>query len=339
MNLALAMTSGDPGGIGFDIAIDAWLRRRKDDIPPFYLLASAEAVGQRARLLERSIEIAETTPEHAANLFANAFPVVTLRNPQVSDPGHSDATNSASIIESIDRAVSHTLTGNAAGIVTLPIAKKPLHEAGFNFPGHTEYLAHLAEVHTGRISKPVMMLAGPQLRAVPVTIHVALAEVPRLLTVDLLIETCRITAAGMKTRFGLENPRLALAGLNPHAGEEGAFGDEDEVVIKPAVEILKAEGIAAVGPLPADTMFHPRARRQYDVAICMYHDQALIPAKALDFERTVNVTLGLPFVRTSPDHGTAFDISGSGKADAQSLIEALRLADQMATNDRAESCR
>ncbi len=334
MTLALAMTCGDPGGIGFDIAIDAWLGRSDSTIPPFYLLASPEAMRQRAVLLGRSIDIVDTTPAKAVGLFASALPVIGLDNPQTHCPGHSEPANAASIVEAIDRAVADTLAGAAAGVVTLPIAKKPLHEAGFAFPGHTEYLAHLAEQHTGRLSTPVMMLAGPRLRAVPVTIHIALAEVTQQLTFDLIVETCRTTAADLATRFGLQNPRLAVAGLNPHAGENGAFGHEDETIIKPAIEQLKTEGIGAFGPLPADTMFHPQARARYDVAICMYHDQALIPAKALDFERTVNVTLGLPFVRTSPDHGTAFDLAGSGNASPQSLIEALKLADQMATNDR-----
>ena len=214
--------------------------------------------------------------------------------------------------------------------MTCPIAKKPLYDAGFRFPGHTEFLGHLAELATGRPARPVMMLAGPDLRAVPVTIHIALAEVPRRLTTALIVETAAITAADLADKFGIHKPRLAVAGLNPHAGEGGAMGTEDEAVVRPAVEELQRRGIDARGPLPADTLFHPRARATYDAAICMYHDQALIPAKALAFDESVNVTLGLPFIRTSPDHGTAFDIAGKGIARPDSLIAALKLARAMA---------
>lgn len=325
----MALTSGDPAGIGFDIALDAWLRRNDEYIPAFYLLAQREAVEARSALLGHTIEITETTPAEAVKHFENTLPIVTLDNSQQCTPGRSDRSTAAATIESIDSAVGDVLTGLATAVVTLPIAKKTLHEAGFAFPGHTEYLAHLAEKHTGRPVKPVMMLAGPELRAIPVTIHVALADVPSLLTPGLIVETCRIASADLKSRIGIDNPRLAIAGLNPHAGEGGAFGNEDETVVRPAVEELANAGLNVVGPLPADTMFHPAARSRYDAAICMYHDQALIPAKTLDFDRSVNVTLGLPFVRTSPDHGTAFEIAGSGKADPQSLIEALRLAEKL----------
>lgn len=337
MTRALALTSGDPGGIGFDIALSAWLRRNEERIPPFYLLAQPDAVKTRSALLGYQVEIAEIRAAEAVERFDDALPIVTLDNAQDPDPGQSDRANAAATIESIDRAVADTLAGTASAVVTLPIAKKPLHDAGFAFPGHTEYLAHLAERHTGNPVTPVMMLAGPELRAIPVTIHVALADVPSLLTSELITETCQIAATDLKTRFGIKNPRLAIAGLNPHAGENGAFGMEDETVIRPAVDELKTAGHDVSGPLPADTMFHPAARSRYDAAICMYHDQALIPAKALDFDRSVNVTLGLPFVRTSPDHGTAFDIAGSGKADPQSLIEALRLVEKLAQNDAAGS--
>ena len=223
------------------------------------------------------------------------------------------------------------LEGIAAAVVTNPIAKKVLYDSGFRFPGHTEFLADLATQATGRPVQAVMMLAGPELRTVPVTIHVALAEVPPLLTTELIVATARIVAADLRWRFGIARPRLAIAGLNPHAGEDGAMGGEDRAVIKPAVEALVAEGIAAFGPLPADTMFHGEARARYDAALCMYHDQALIPVKTLAFDETVNVTLGLSFVRTSPDHGTAFDIAGTGKARANSLIAALKLAARLAS--------
>ncbi len=330
MSLALALTSGDPGGIGLDIAISAWLSRDRETLPPFYLLARRETVVARARHLGLSIEVEDVDPADAASCFPRALPLASLSNEQDATPGRSLVSNAAATIEAIDRAVADTLSGAAAAVVTLPIAKKTLHDAGFAFPGHTEYLAHLAERHTGTTARPVMMLAGPMLRVVPVTVHVSLASVPGLLTSDLIIETCRIAASDLKRRFGIRKPRLAVAGLNPHAGESGAFGEEDEAVIWPAVAALQAEGIAATGPLPADTMFHASARERYDAAICMYHDQALIPAKALDFEHTVNVTLGLPFIRTSPDHGTAFDIAGTGMAKPGSLVEALRLAAKLA---------
>ena len=248
----------------------------------------------------------------------------------IDSPGRPDPANAAGIVEAIDRAVADCLAGDAAAVVTCPIAKKPLYDAGFRFPGHTEYLAHLASLRTGTEIMPVMLLAGPELRTVPVTIHIALADVPKALTTELIVATARITAADLASRFGIARPRLAVAGLNPHAGEGGAMGREDELVIRPAIDRLRAEGIDAFGPLPADTMFHARARAGYDVAICMYHDQALIPAKALAFDDAVNVTLGLPFIRTSPDHGTAFDIAGKGIARADSLLAALRLARRLA---------
>jgi 4-hydroxythreonine-4-phosphate dehydrogenase len=238
------------------------------------------------------------------------------------------------VIGAIDHAVALAQRGETAGLVTNPIHKATLTQSGFGFPGHTEYLAHLASRHTGRDVMPVMLLAGPDLRTVPVTIHIALADVPRMLTTELIAATARITASDLKSRFGIARPRLAIAGLNPHAGEGGAMGSEDAAIVAPAVEMLKTEGIDATGPLPADTMFHPRARASYDAALCMYHDQALIPAKTLAFDEAVNVTLGLPFIRTSPDHGTAFDIAGKGIARADSLIAALRLARRLADSGR-----
>ncbi|HEY9214105.1 MAG TPA: 4-hydroxythreonine-4-phosphate dehydrogenase PdxA, partial [Ancylobacter sp.] len=231
----------------------------------------------------------------------------------------------------IDAAVALTQSGEAAAVVTNPISKAVLYADGFTFPGHTEYLAHL----TGDPSlRPVMMIWSPLLAVIPATIHVPIADVPRLLTHDLLVETGRIAARDMTARFGLSNPRLAFCGLNPHAGEEGTIGREDEEVTRPAVETLRREGIDARGPFPADTMFHAAAREKYDVAIGAYHDQVLVAAKTLAFESAVNVTLGLPFVRTSPDHGTAFDIAGTGAANPASLIEAIRLARRLADHGR-----
>ena len=299
-------------------------------MPAFYLLAAPRLIAARARTVGIDIAIVETDPAGAAKVFPDALPVVLLKAALTDTPGQPDKRNATGIIEAIDRAVADTFEGRAAAVVTCPVAKKPLYDAGFRFPGHTEYLAHLATEKTGVKTTPVMMLVGPELRAVPVTIHIALAEVPKELTTTAIVETVRITSHDLRTRFGIARPRIAISGLNPHAGEGGAMGHEDEHVIRPAVEALKAEGISAFGPLPADTMFHARARAGYDAAICMYHDQALIPAKALAFDETVNVTLGLPFIRTSPDHGTAFDIAGKGIARPDSLIAALKLARQLA---------
>nr|WP_244441134.1 4-hydroxythreonine-4-phosphate dehydrogenase PdxA [Mesorhizobium sp. STM 4661] len=328
--LPLALSVGDPSGVGPEIAIAAWQARDSAGVAPFYLLADPALIEARGRRLGASVAIAETTPEQAQRIFSQALPIVPLTARSIDSPGRPDPANAAGTIEAIDRAVADCLGGRAAAVVTCPIAKKPLYDAGFRFPGHTEYLAHLASLHTGADAMPVMLLAGPELRTVPVTIHIALSEVPKALTSDLIVATARITATDLEHRFGIARPRLAIAGLNPHAGEGGTMGAEDEHIIRPAIERLRAEGIDAFGPLPADTMFHARARAGYDVAICMYHDQALIPAKALAFDEAVNVTLGLPFIRTSPDHGTAFDIAGKGIARADSLIAALRLARRLA---------
>lgn len=324
--LPLALTAGDPSGIGPEIAVAAWLAREALDLPPFYLIGDPDLLVARAKVLGHDMPIAMVSAGESAAAFARAFPVVPLPSRFNDMAGVADPANAAGIVASIDRAVADVFAGEAAAVVTLPIAKKPLYEAGFAFPGHTEYLAELASRHTGRQVQPVMMLAGPELRAVPVTIHIPLAEVPTAVTTELILSTGRIVAADLRHRFAIMRPRLVLAGLNPHAGEQGAIGSEDEAVVRPAVEALRADGIDAVGPLPADTMFHAAARARYDAALCMYHDQALIPAKALGFDDTVNVTLGLPFVRTSPDHGTAFDIAGRGIARPDSLIAALRLA-------------
>jgi len=330
----LALSVGDPSGIGPEIAIAAWQAGDSGGVPPFYLIADPALIEARARLVGANVAIAETLPGQAAHHFSRALPVVPLYARHFDSPGEPNPANAAGTIEAIDRAVADCLAGRAAAIVTCPIAKKPLYDAGFGFPGHTEYLAHLASRHTGRDVTPVMMLAGPDLRTVPVTIHIALAEVPKVLTTELIVATARITAADLQSRFGIARPRLTIAGLNPHAGEGGAMGLEDAAIVAPAVEMLKAEGIDAIGPLPADTMFHRRARASYDAALCMYHDQALIPAKTLAFDEAVNVTLGLPFIRTSPDHGTAFDIAGKGIARADSLIAALRLARRLADSGR-----
>jgi 4-hydroxythreonine-4-phosphate dehydrogenase len=329
MSKPLALTSGEPAGIGPDIALAAWLRRDELKLPPFYLLGDRDFLADRARRLGVAVELADASPEQALGTFARALPVVPAGKPATARPGAPDATSADAALSSIRRAVADVMAGKAAAVVTNPIAKNVLYRAGFGHPGHTEFLAELA-AKDKVAPQPVMMLWSPELAVVPVTIHLSLREALALLTTDLIVSTARIVVADMKARFGLTRPRLAVSGLNPHAGEDGTLGTEDIEIVAPAVEILRGEGIDVRGPLPADTLFHKAARATYDCAICMYHDQALIPIKTIAFEDAVNVTLGLPFIRTSPDHGTAFDIAGTGRANPSSLIAALRLAARMA---------
>ena len=322
----LALTQGDPAGIGPDITLGAWLARRELGLAPFLFIGDASVLSGRARQLGLDVPLRETDAAGACAAFADALPVLPKAAGVSVVAGEPHVGTARGTIAAIEMAVSLTMKGDALAVVTNPIAKSVLYEAGFGFPGHTEFLADLAARATGKPCMPVMMLAGPKLRAIPVTIHIPLKDVPTALTPSLIIETCRIAASDLRARFGIAHPRLAIAGLNPHAGEDGALGKEDQDIIQPAIQVLRAEGIDAFGPLPADTMFHDDARQRYDVAVCMYHDQALIPAKALGFDDSVNVTLGLPFVRTSPDHGTAFGIAGKGVAKSQSLVAALKLA-------------
>ena len=319
MTAPIALTSGDPAGVGPEITLAAWQALRGQ--VPFFVIADADALAGMPGAPEiRRI----SDPAEAAG--AGALPVMHMPCPVAPTPGQPELRNAPATVESIDRAVALAMAGQAGGVVTNPINKKVLVDgAGFAHPGHTEYLAEL-----GGVARSVMMLAAPELKVVPVTIHIPIADVPTALTPELLTETLRIVHAAMQRDFGLHAPRIAVAGLNPHAGEGGLMGSEDAAVIAPVLDALRAEGMELAGPLPADTMFHPAARARYDAAVCMYHDQALIPIKTLNFSAGVNVTLGLPFVRTSPDHGTAYDIAGKGVADATSLIEALRLAWDMA---------
>ena len=320
---------GEPGGVGPDISLAAWLRRAEGRTPPFFWLGDPQFLAARARRLGVSVPLAPAEPEDAAALFAHALPVRPVGDGLADRPGEARPESAGLVIGAIEQAASLVRQGRAAAVVTNPIHKAALYGAGFGFPGHTEYLAALA-ANGGPPPKPVMMLAADELKVVPVTIHVPLRDVPALLTPDLIVETGLIVAADLRRRFGLAAPRLVVAGLNPHAGEAGTIGREDEDIVRPAVDILRREGVDATGPLPADTMFHAAARARYDAALCMYHDQALIPIKTLAFDRGVNVTLGLPFVRTSPDHGTALDLAGTGRADPSSLVEALRLAARIA---------
>jgi 4-hydroxythreonine-4-phosphate dehydrogenase len=330
----LALTVGEPAGIGPDITIQAWLRRNELKLPAFYLLGDRDFVSHRAKRLGLELKLANVSAEEASDAFAEALPVVATGNETTAQPGRPDETSAGAAMASIRQAVGDVIAGRASAIVTNPIAKSVLYRAGFRHPGHTEYLAELAATN-GHTPQPVMMLWSPALVVVPVTIHLSLRDAVAQLSSDLIVTTARIVNAALKARFGLVNPRLAISGLNPHAGEDGSLGTEDKTVVAPAIEILRGEGIEVRGPLPADTMFHEAARKTYDCAICMYHDQALIPVKTLAFEEAVNATLGLPFIRTSPDHGTAFDIAGTGKADPSSLIAALRLAARMAAKQPA----
>jgi 4-hydroxythreonine-4-phosphate dehydrogenase len=330
----LALTSGEPAGIGPDVAMAAWLRRGELKLPAFYLLGDRDFFSDRASTLGLAIKFADVAPEDALVSFADALPVVATGHAATAQAGRPDGTSADAAIASIRQAVADVVAGRASAVVTNPIAKSVLYRAGFPHPGHTEFLAELA-AHGGQPPQPVMMLWSPALAVVPVTIHLPLREAIRQLSIDLIVTTVRIVAAALKARFGLARPRIAVSGLNPHAGEDGSLGTEDRDIVAPAIDILRADGLEIRGPLPADTMFHEAARATYDCAICMYHDQALIPVKTLAFDDAVNVTLGLPFIRTSPDHGTAFDIAGTGRANPSSLIAALRLAARMAATPPA----
>ena len=313
---------GDPAGIGGEIAAKAW-RQLAGEIasggPAFAILADPFWVGA----LDVPMAVIQR-PDQVADVFASALPVIAVDLPAIARPGRPDPANAPAVIASIERAVRLVLDGEAGAVVTNPISKAVLYEAGFPHPGHTEFLGQL----TG--GAPVMMLACPQLRVVPVTIHVSLRRALEGVTTEAILAVARATDAALRRDFGIASPRLAVAGLNPHAGEQGAMGREEIEVIAPAIAALRAEGIDAAGPFPPDTMFTDAARPTYDAAICMYHDQALIPLKTLDMAGGVNVTLGLPIVRTSPDHGTAFGIAGQGGADPASLIAALRMAAELA---------
>ncbi len=330
MRRPLALTLGEPAGIGPDITFAAWRRRAELDLPPFYLLADPHFIAQRAKRTAPEVNSVAVEPAQAAAAFDSALPIVDIGVSVSAEPGRPDRSSAPAALSSIRRAVLDVGAGAAAAIVTNPIAKNVLYRSGFAEPGHTEYLAKLVEQATGVSAHPVMLLWSPELAVVPVTIHLPLKDVIAKLTGNLIFETGCIVARDLQMRFGIARPRLAVAGLNPHAGEGGALGDEDLSVVRPAVERLQAAGIDARGPLPADSLFHEAARATYDVALAMYHDQALIPIKTLAFDHAVNVTLGLPFVRTSPDHGTAFDIAGTGRADPGSLIAALKLAARLA---------
>ncbi|QHQ34921.1 4-hydroxythreonine-4-phosphate dehydrogenase PdxA [Algicella marina] len=322
MPAPIALTMGDPAGVGPELSLAAHARLKNG--APFYLVGDVRHMRALAAGSGQTVA-AITAPDDAAAVFADALPVLDLPLANPVTAGTPDLGNAAAVIGSIEAAVAQVHSGVASAVVTNPISKLVLREgAGFAFPGHTEFLAHLAGV-----SRSVMLLAAPALRVIPVTIHIPVSDVPAALTPEVLEQTLRIAHHAMISDFGLPEPRIAVAGLNPHAGEGGTMGHEDASVIAPVLERLRGEGMDLRGPLPGDTMFHPAARAGYDLAVCMYHDQALIPIKTLDFEHGVNATLGLPFIRTSPDHGTAFDIAGRGIASAESLIAAIEMAASM----------
>lgn len=331
----LLLTQGDPAGIGPELTLKSWLQRKEAALPPFAVVADPNYLEQVAKDYGWSVPILPVAPSQVAGTFRKALPVIPLQSRVSAKPGQPDPAYAASVIESIETAVRLVRGGEASALVTNPIAKHVLYGAGFRHPGHTEFLAALASGTGSETYHPVMMLWSEALAVVPVTVHIPLSSVPAILTTELIVLTGRIVAREMRERFGIANPRLALAGLNPHAGESGTMGLEDLNVIVPAIGTLRSEGIAVEGPLPADTMFHARARSRYDAALAMYHDQALIPIKTIAFDEAVNVTLGLPFVRTSPDHGTAFDIAGKGIARPDSLMAAIRLAARLGARSKA----
>jgi 4-hydroxythreonine-4-phosphate dehydrogenase len=317
--IPLAISLGDPAGIGPEIAAKAWAARAVQNLPPFFAVGDTRAI----EAVWRGPMVRISDPSQAQEAFANALPVLEIENSGAISPGKPNLEGARNALEALELTVGLARAGRAGGVVTAPVSKAQLYAIGFTHPGQTEFIAERCGVSCENV---VMMLAGGNLRVVPVTIHVPLAKVADLITADLIIAKARATVRGLQRCFGIDQPRLAVAGLNPHAGESGALGEEEIMIIAPAIAALAAEGFDVVGPVPPDALFTRRAIETYDAAICMYHDQALIPVKALYFDEGVNITLGLPIIRTSPDHGTAFDIAGQDKADPSAMIAAIRMA-------------
>jgi len=325
----LAIAMGDPAGVGPEIIAKAWQARHDQVLAPFFAVGDVRAIeavwdGPVLRI---------DNPAEAASVFDAGLPVVSIADAGEIVPGNPDLDGARCALQSLELATGLAHSGAAGALVTGPVSKAQLYQVGFQHPGQTEFIAERCGIAN---ENAVMMLAGPTLRVVPITVHVALADVPNLISTELIVAKARVTARGLTRNFGIERPRLAFAGLNPHAGEGGAIGREEIDILAPAIEQLRAEGIDAVGPFAADTMFHPRARAGYDAALCLYHDQALIPIKTLHFDEGVNITLGLPLVRTSPDHGTAFAIAGKNAAEPGAMIAAIRMA-ASACQHRAEA--
>jgi len=312
---------GDPAGVGAEITVAAWQKRNSENLHPFFLIDNLP----RLEKLFPDVKFHEIQDTYkVSDIFDEALPILNIDLPEEPVLGQLNTKNGTAVIESIKKAVELTQQGFASGAVTNPIHKAALYDIGFDFAGHTEFLGALC----GNVTS-VMMLATQELRVVPLTVHHAVKAIPDMITEDLIIEKSHIIHDDLKNKFGFKNPRIAIAGLNPHAGEGGAMGMEEIQIIAPAIKKLQTEGMDVTGPYPADTLFHAEARAQYDVALCMYHDQALIPLKTLDFHGGVNVTLGLPIIRTSPDHGTALEIAGKGMANPSSLIAAIKMAQQL----------
>ena len=329
--LLLALSQGEPSGIGPELTLKAWAKTHTDpEAPPFFVVGSPDHLSGVAQSLGLNIPIKVVSGAEAHAVFRQALPVLALPHPVTGKPGQPDVRDAALTIAAIEAGVRLIREGIARALVTNPIAKEVLQRAGFPHAGHTDFLAELAARLFGVSARAVMLIWSPEFSVIPATIHVPLARVPSLLTRELLVETGIIAARDLERRFGIEKPRLAFTGLNPHAGEGGTMGREEIEIIMPALADLSAAGISVSGPHAADTLFRASVRKNYDVVIGMYHDQVLTPAKTVAFEEAVNVTLGLPFIRTSPDHGTAFDIAGKGVADPASLISALRLAGRLA---------
>lgn len=321
----LAITMGEPAGVSGELTLKAWSLRKEKQLPPFFAVDNIE----RLQALSPDIPIKDISePAQALDVFDKALPVLNIDLPEKPQLGVLNPTNGKAVLASIRKAVEFSLNGQAAGLVTNPIHKAVLYDIGFKHPGHTEFVADLC----GKGETPIMMLAAKSLRVVPLTVHIALKDVPAAVTQDLICEKVGIMNQSLKDDFSIDTPRIAMAGLNPHAGEDGKMGDEDQEVIVPALDKLRGQGVDVTGPHPADTLFHAEAREKYDIALGMYHDQALIPLKTLDFHGGVNVTLGLSVVRTSPDHGTALDIAGQGIARADSFINAILMAEEIAAN-------
>jgi 4-hydroxythreonine-4-phosphate dehydrogenase len=323
----LAVSMGEPAGIGPDLLLRLFAARDDYALPPFVVFGHADFLRRRAARLGLAVEIAVSEPDQASATFATALPVVDVEGLVPDHPGEPSPMSAPVVTGAIAQAVAATLTGACRGLVTGPIHKAALYATGFRYPGHTEYLAALCA--SGPPKLPVMMLAYGALRAVPLTIHVPLREVPHLVTAELISTTAHTLNHDLRTRFGIAEPKIAVTGLNPHAGESGGIGMEELDIIRPAIAELAFQGLNIEGPFPADTIFHRPLWSQYDAVIAMYHDQALIPVKTLAFDEAVNVTLGLPIVRTSPDHGTAFDLAGTGKGSPASFLAAIRLADSL----------
>ncbi len=318
----IAVTMGEPAGIGGELTLSAWRNRTGHNLPPFFAVDSPGRLARIAARLDWDVPLSVIeAPEGASDCFSDSLPVLPIDVPGSTTPGQPDPANATSVVASIRKATEYAMTGSAAAVLTNPIHKKTLYDAGFQHPGHTEFLAEIAG-----IERSVMMLLCPGLRVVPITSHISLSQAIAALKTDDIVAASIITARALNRDFGIENPHIMMAALNPHGGEDGTMGREEQDIIEPAINALKQQGISVSGPAPADTMFHERAREGYDAAICMYHDQALIPLKTIDFYSGVNVTLGLPFVRTSPDHGTALEIAGMGVADDRSFVASLSMA-------------